>query len=158
MKKCLSLLFALLLLLCLPSCESVRDDIPVQRLADAVGTKIEGFSHLSQASADYIRYCMKSDLSLYDEYLILYPFSGTAYNEIGIFKLAADADGEKALSEIEGYLNFKKKNWDTRYNADEYGKIERARIVRHGRYFLYTILSQAERDAAEKAFADALKR
>lgn len=157
MKKCLSLLLALLLLLCLLSCESVREDIPVQLLADTVGTKIEGFSHLSQASTDYIRYCMNSDLSLYDEYLILYPFSGTAYNEIGIFKLAAGANGEKALSEIEGYLNFKKKNWDTRYNADEYGKIERARIVRHGRYFLYTILSQAERDAAEKAFSDALK-
>ena len=158
MKKCLSMLLALLLLLCLPSCESVRDDIPVQLLADAVGAKIEGFSHLSQASTDYIRYCMNSDLSLYDEYLILYPFSGTAYNEIGIFKLAAGANGEKALSEIEGYLNFKKKNWDTRYNADEYGKIESARIVRCGRYFLYTILTTAERDAAEKAFSDALKR
>ena len=78
MKKCLSLLLALLLLLCLLSCESVREDIPVQLLADTVGTKIEGFSHLSQASTEYIRYCMNSDLSLYDEYLILYPFSGTA--------------------------------------------------------------------------------
>lgn len=157
MKKYLSMLLALVLPFCLPSCESVRDDVPVQLLADAVGAKIEGFSHLSQASTDYIRYCMKSDLSLYDEYLILYPFSGTAYNEIGIFKLAAEADGEKALSEIDGYLNFRKKNWDTRYNADEYGKIESARIIRRGRYFLYTILSQAERDAAEKAFFDALK-
>lgn len=157
MNKYLFSLIAFALLLCLQSCASVRNDVPVQLLADAVGEKIENFSNLSQASTDYIRYCMKSDLSLYDEYLILYPFSGTAYNEIGIFKLAADADGEKALSELEGYLDFKKKNWDTRYNADEYGKIESARIIRRGRYFLYTILSQAEREAAEKAFADALK-
>lgn len=157
MKRLLSLCLACLLLLSLAACQSVRDDVPVQVIADTVGCKIEGYTHLSPASDDFIRYCMKSDLSLYEEHLVLCPFSGSVYNEIGIFKLLPDADRASALSELETYLAFRKSNWDMRYNADECVKIEHARVVTCGRYLFFAVLSDAERAAAESAFRAALQ-
>lgn len=156
MKRLLSLCLVCLLLPSLAAC-GVRDDVPVQVIADTVGCKIEGYAHLSSASDDFIRYCMKSDLSLYEEHLILCPFSGSAYNEIGIFKLTPDADRSRALSELEAYLAFRKLNWDMRYNADECVKIEHARVVTCGRYLFFAVLSDSERAAAENAFRAALQ-
>ncbi len=100
---------------------------------------------------------MKSDLSLYEEHLILCPFSGSSYNEIGIFKLTPDADRESALSEVRAYLAFRRANWDMRYNADECIKVEHARVISRGRYLFFAILSDAERNAAESAFCAALQ-
>ena len=157
MKRLLSVCLVCLTLFSLAGCGAVRDDVPVQVIADAVGNAVEGYMHLSPASDDFIRYCMKSDLSLYEEHLILCPFSGSSYNEIGIFKLTPDADREKALSEVHAYLAFRKANWDMRYNADECSKVERARVVSCGRYLFFTILSDAERTAAESAFRTALQ-
>lgn len=157
MKRLLFVCLVCLTLFSLAGCGAVRDDVPVQVIADAVGNAVEGYMHLSPASDDFIRYCMKSDLSLYEEHLILCPFSGSSYNEIGIFKLTPDADHEKALSEVHAYLAFRKANWDMRYNADECSKVERARVVSCGRYLFFTILSDAERTAAESAFRTALQ-
>lgn len=157
MKRLLVLCLAVCLLLPLAACQRVRDDVPVQIIADAVGSKIEGYANLSAASDDYLRYCMKSDLSLYEEHLLLCPFAGHVYNEIGIFKLMPEADREQALSELQGYLDFRTANWDMRYKADECTKVEHARVLARGRYCFFAILSDAERTAAEKAFAAALQ-
>ena len=157
MNRLLSICLVCLLLLSFAAC-GVRDDVPVQVIADTVGCKLESYAHLSPASDDFIRYCMKSDLSLYEEHLVLCPFSGSAYNEIGLFKLAPDADREEALSELDAYLAFRKTNWDMRYSADECIKIEHARVVSCGRYLFFAILSDAERAAAESAFRTALQK
>ena len=90
----------LLLSLLLSSCAMSEREIPIQVIADSVGACIEGYEHLSPASISSMQYCMKSDLSLYREYLILYPFSGTEYNEFGIFLLKDGAEKEKAKHEI----------------------------------------------------------
>ena len=100
---------------------------------------------------------MKSDLTLYEEHLLLCPFAGQVYNEIGIFKLMPDASREQALSELQGYLDFRTANLDMRYKADECAKAEHARVLVCGRYCFFAILSDAERAAAEKAFAAALQ-
>lgn len=150
----------LLLLLCLlfNACAQVNDAVPVQILADALGKEIDGYENLSQASPDYIGYCMSSDLALYEEYIVLYPFAGTVYNEIGIFKLKDASGMENGIAEIKHYLAFKKQNWDTRYRRDELSKIENATIVCEGRYLLYTILSPEEGKAVCKRFKEELKR
>ena len=44
-----------------------------------------------------------------------------------------------------------------RYKADECAKAEHARVLVCGRYCFFAILSDAERTAAEKAFAAALQ-
>ena len=61
MKRLLVLCLAVFLLFPLTACQRIRDDVPVQIIADAVGSKIEGYANLSAASDDYLRYCMKSD-------------------------------------------------------------------------------------------------
>ena len=157
MKRLLVLCLAVFLLFPLTACQRIRDDVPVQIIADAVGSKIEGYANLSAASDDYLRYCMKSNLTLYEEHLLLCPFAGQIYNEIGIFKLMPDADRAQALSELQGYLAFRTANWDMRYKADECAKAEHARVLVCGRYCFFAILSDAERAAAEKAFAAALQ-
>ena len=149
---CFLLLFGLLL----TSCAQVNDAVPVQILADALGEEIRGYADLGQASSDYIGYCMSSDLALYEEYIVLYPFAGTVYNEIGIFKLKDTSQKEDGIAEVKRYLAFKKENWDTRYRSDEFSKIENAAVVCHGRYILYTILSPKESKAVCERFKQAL--
>ena len=154
MKK---LSIALLICLLLASCSPIKDDMPVQILAAELSDEISGFENLTEASADYIKYCMKSDLSLYSEYIVLYPFAGTTYNEIGIFKVKNADDIDKGVKEVNNYLNFKKENWDTRYLGDEFKKIENAKITPFGQYILYTILSENESKDVIEEFKDELK-
>lgn len=153
-KVCLLLIFCFLF----TSCSLVKDDMPVQLLAMAIGEKIEGFSNLAEASTDYIKYCMSSDLSLYSEYIVLYPFSGSKYNEIGIFKVRDKNNLQKGINEVNNYLKFKKSNWDTRYMGEEFKKIETAKIKSCGHYILYTILSESESKSAVRKFEKMLKR
>ena len=141
----------------LVACAPTNDAVPVQILADALGEKIQGYTDLGPASSDYIAYCMGSDLSLYEEYIVLYPFAGTVYNEIGIFKLKDRSRKEDGIAEIKRYLAFKKENWDTRYRKDELAKIDNASVVCIGRYLLYTILSPTESEAVRKQFEAELK-
>lgn len=151
------LFIAVMICLLLPSCASAQKDLPVQILGQTLGTEIENFENLGIASVDYLRYCMQSDLSLYDEYLVLYPFAGTEYKEIGIFKLKDASDKASAKTEILAYLAFKEKNWDTRYNGDEFSKIQNAKIIIGGRYILYTILAPEESDRVIRAFKAAIQ-
>ena len=155
MKK---LCILLILFFLFSSCSMIKDDMPVQLLSMAIGEKIEGFENLAEASTDYIKYCMGSDLSLYSEYIVMYPFSGTKYNEIGLFKVKDKKDLQKGINEVENYLKFKKSNWDTRYMGEEFKKIETAQIKSCGHYILYTILSESENKSAVRRFEKMLKR
>ena len=44
------ILFFLTLLMLLPSCTKIRDDIPIQLLAQSVGEEIKGFENISPAA------------------------------------------------------------------------------------------------------------
>lgn len=155
MKK---LCFLLVLCFLFTACAAIKDDMPVQLLAMSLGEKIEGFENLAEASSDYIKYCMSSDLSLYSEYIVLYPFAGTKYNEIGIFKVRDKGEIQNGIKEVEKYLLFKKSNWDTRYMGEEFKKIENAKVTAYGNYILYTVLSENEAKTAIKTFKKMLSR
>lgn len=141
----------------LTACGTVSADVPVQVIADCVGSRLEEYAQLSAASDDYIRYCMKSDLSLYEEHLLLCPYAGSNYTEIGIFKLTAEADRDAACAELMRYLDFKQKNWDMRYRANDFVQIAHARVLMRGRYCFFAIVSDEARAAVEHAFVDALR-
>ncbi len=113
---------------------------------------------MSEASTDYIKYCTGNDLSIFSEYIILYPFSGTEYNEYGIFKVSEKQNAKKGIDVIKTYLSFKKSNWDTRYMGEEYTKICNAKITSKGDYILYTILSDEESKSVEKLFGKLLTK
>ncbi len=153
-KLCILLVFCFLF----TACSAVKDDMPVQLLAMSIGKKINGFENLAEASSDYIKYCMNSDLSLYSEYIVLYPFAGTKYNEIGIFKVRDKGEIQNGIKEVEKYLLFKKSNWDTRYMGEEFDKIKNAKVTAYGNYILYTILSENEAKTAIKNFKKMLSR
>ena len=152
-KLCISMVLCLLL----TSCSKVKDDVPVQILATELGNEIDGYNNMAEASTDYINYCMNSDLSLYSEYIVLYPFAGTVYNEFGIFKVKNSDDIDKGIEEVKYYLNFKKENWDTRYLGEEFAKIEKAEVTTFGKYILYTILGDEEKKDVIDEFKENLK-
>ena len=141
----------------LTSCTAVKDTVPVQILAASLGEEIEGFENLAEASTDYIKYCMSSDLSLYSEYIVLYTFAGTEYNEIGIFKVKNTSDTKAGAKEAERYLKFKKDNWDNRYRGDESKKIENAKVTVLCNYILYNVLEEKEASMVTKKFQSLLK-
>ena len=155
MKKTSAIFLVCLLLF---SCSPVKTTVPVQIIAGCLKERIEGFEHLSEASEDYIKYCTQGDLSAFSEYIVLYPFSGEKYNELGVFKVSDTHNVDDGVSVIRKYLSFKKSNWDTRYNGDEYNKICNATITTQGKYILFTILSDEDSKTTIKLFKKLLKK
>ncbi len=150
-------IFIIALCIFITSCTTAKDTVPVQIIAEYIGTEINGFENLAEASEDYIKYCMKSELELYSEYIVLYPFAGNTYNEFGIFKVHKEDDIKRGIEEIRGYLAFKTENWDTRYMGSEFDKIKNAKVYSFGKYILYTILSPNDSKTANERFIYSLK-
>lgn len=149
-------LFSIVILSILITSCSVKKDVPVQIIASSLGEHISNFENMAEASDDYVKYCMNSDMAIFSEYIILYPFSGTEYTEIGIFKISDENKISDGIKIIDGYINFKKENWDTRYMDDEFAKIENAKITSCGPYILYTILDANESKQVIKKFKNQL--
>ena len=153
-KLCIAVIFCMFF----SGCASYKNDVPVQLIATTLCKKIEGSENLAEASPDYIKYCMDSDLSLFSEYIVLYPFAGIEYNEIGIFKVKSLDDIKAATAEIDRYILFKKSNWDTRYLNDEFKKTDNSKPIICGNYIFYTILSKEESNAAINIFEKLIKK
>ena len=89
------------------------------------------------------------------EYIILKNVMGTNIDEFGIFK-AGTMDAAALKEMIDGYLKILQDSW-MNYQPEEKPKLDGAEIKVVGDYVMYVILSDADKDAAFKAFSDALK-
>ena len=77
---------------------------------------------------------------------------GTNINEYGIF-LAKDADQAKTIKDaLNAYLEYRESVWMDEYLPDEKPKLDNAEVLQQGSYVMYTILSDADRDAVNAAF------
>ena len=140
--------FFAIILFCsvLISCSATKEEMPVQILAQKLGEEINDFENLTEASDDYIKKHLNSDLSLYSEYIVLYSSSSAVKNELGIFKVKDMNDISKGMTEVKKYIN-----------ANCSKNIEKASFTRYGKYILFTILSLEESNNVERKFRAELR-
>lgn len=155
MTKALSLLLAALMLtglLC--ACGGSAKNVPVSELSEKVCAAL-GKTDMTDPGANYVKGYMKHDASELGEYVIMKNVMGTSIDEFGIFK-AGDLSTDALKEMIEGYLQILVDSW-MNYQPEEKPKLDGAEIKVVGDYVMYTILSDADREAAFGAFSDALK-
>lgn len=145
---------ALLLLVCmLCACSSGKSakTPEMQVVADAVGASID-ISDMSQIPDEYVENIMGIALDGYVSRNTLMSAVGTNINEYGIF-LAKDADQAKTIKDaLNAYLEYRESVWMDEYLPDEKPKLDNAEVWQQGNYVMYTILSDADRDAVNAAF------
>ena len=129
-------------------------DVPVKELADKV-TAALGKSDMADPGANYVKGYMRRSPEEIGDYIILKNVMGTNIDEFGIFK-AGTMDAAAIKEMIDGYIKILQDSW-MNYQPEEEPKLKGAEVKTVGDYVMYVILSDADKDAAFKAFTDALK-
>ena len=155
-KKLISLLLAVAALAALlAGCGGSKvKDVPVNELADKVCAAL-GKSDMADPGANYVKGYMKHSPEEIGDYVILKNVMGTSIDEFGVFK-AGTMDAAAIKEMIEGYLKILQDSW-MNYQPEEEPKLKGAEIRTVGDYVMYTILSDADKETAFKAFESALK-
>ena len=134
-----------------------QQDVALDDLSAAIEGRIEGSESLVYPGDSYIAGRMKLNKDELGEFVIKIG-SGANINEYGVFK-AADADGAKAIAaELEAYLARRIDEWMPEYMPEEFPKLENAEVRQDGAYVVYTILSDAEREAVFSEFESMLTK
>ena len=134
-----------------------RNDVSLADLSAAIESKIEDSGNLVSPGENYIRGSMNLDPQNLGEYVIKICSMGTNINEYGVFKAENETDAQSLAASLEAYLAERNEAWMPEYLPDQYPKLKDAAVKQNGVYVLYTILTDAERSAAEAAFLDMLK-
>ena len=155
-KKYISLLLAVCALAALlAGCGGAKTkNVPVKDLSDAVCAAL-GKSDMADPGANYVKGYMKHSPEEIGDYIILKNVIGTNIDEFGIFK-AGTMDAAALKTMIEGYIKILQDSW-MNYQPEEEPKLKGAEIRTVGDYVMYTILSDADKETAFKAFESALK-
>ena len=156
LKKLLALLLiAATLITLLAACGgSSEKDVPVADLASAVEKAI-GNSGMVDPGDSYVKGYMKRSAEELGDYTIRKTVVGTSIDEFGVFR-AGKLTTAELKSMIEAYLKLLQDAW-MNYQPEEKPKLDGARITVEGSYVLYTILDDADSEAAVKALKAALK-
>ncbi len=155
LQKIISLLLAAAALCALlAGCGSTAKNVPVSELADKVCAAL-GKSDMADPGANYVRGYMRRTPDEIGEYIILKNVMGTNIDEFGIFK-AGTMDAAALKEMIDGYIKILQDSW-MNYQPEEEPKLKGAEVRTVGDYVMYVILSDADKDAAFKAFQTALK-
>ena len=163
MKRIITCLLALLMLLSLASCEKNNDanyknDVEVNALADAAVAVLN----------PEIKYLVPDEYYLADyfttpDYVTSYTLRramiGNNLNEFGIY-LVKDGKTAEMKKVLTGYLETcynTNKEWYNGYIPQEVPKLRDAEVKVFGNYVVYVILNEADRAAVLDAIKDALQ-
>lgn len=151
-----ALLSAVLLLLLLAACGGgSAKDVPVDKVADAVAAAIGKTDSLAALDANFLGLTRLSADAL-GEHAILINAYGANIDEIGVFK-AGSMNTKDLKATVDDYLARRVDTWMEEYMPEEKPKLTNAEVRTNGDYVMYCILSDADKDAAFKAFDAALK-
>ena len=149
MKKLLSLLVLAALLL-LPACGddtvTYKTDVSAQEIMDACAAPLASFSLLSTVDEDYMTYRMMLDPATVESYSVYIQNAGTSIDEVGIFQTVSD-DTAAVTAMVENYLTRRNEEWTGQYLVEEYPKLENAECRVIGRYVVYGILSDTDKES-----------
>lgn len=136
---------------------AVKSDIAVTDIAAAIEANLSDAALLTAVDSDYIEGMTDIDLTGVEEYILKVQTSGSAVTSYGVFKTSEEnSDALKAT--LQGYIDTLEANWESfNYLPGELPKLKAAKAIKIGGYAMFVIAADSERQAAEKAFTDALK-
>ena len=161
MKKLISIIIIAATLLAIVSCgekaASYKTDVSVAALAEAADKVIASADTLNGITdSEYIKNNEIAS-SGYEEAIVKVAASGTALDEYGIFKASDDASAESLKNQLTDYLKLRADNWmDGCMPEEEHPKVDKATVKVMGRYVVYCILSDSEKEAVFTAIDNIL--
>ncbi len=138
-------LTALLLFSCADDTVTYKMDVPAVSVLETCASPLASFSLLSPADEDYITYRMMLNTTTVDSYAVYIQNAGTSIDEIGIFQCASE-DTAAVVAMVEDYLTRRNEEWTGQYLVEEYPKLENAEYRVIGRYVVYGILSDEDKE------------
>lgn len=153
-KKRYLILTLVIVLLLLPSCEKDKfsDSLSCEELGDKIELVCADGLDYEEYDEEYLSFFF-DDLSLCDDFCIIYSESTNDINEFGIFRSSNDENTEKVIEMAEDYINDTQEGqraFISSYAPEELPKLDSAEVRRFGRYVVYSIASP---DTAKKAFS-----
>ena len=157
--RLLSLLLAVVLLsACGAGAARVRDDVPVDELAEKLLSGLSASEDLAKMNDSYLAGMMGLDLSKFEGSAVYISAMGTNIDEFGVFKVADGFSADEAAAQIEQYLQMRRDTFMKEYTPEEKPKLEKAQVKTLGSYVIYGILSETERKAAFGTFETELTK
>ena len=138
-------LSALLLTACADDTVTYKTDAAAVSVLEACASPLASYALLSPADEDYITYRMMLDTSTVESYAVYIQNAGTSIDEIGIFQCPSD-DTAAITAMVEDYLSRRNDEWTGQYLVEEYPKLENAEYRVIGRYVVYGILSDTDKE------------
>lgn len=136
---------------------SIRDDVPVSQLEEAVDAVVNTDGNLVSAPESHVTGFMKMTDTDYEEYTVKINSKGINIDEYGIFK-GKDSEQAKSIKKfVDDYIQLRKDTWIAEYMPEEYPKLENSEVKVLGSYVMYAILSDESRSSVFTAFENALK-
>jgi len=155
MKKALSLLAALALILSISACgggSNIRDDVKVTELSEMVSKAVVDNETMISVDDNYLKNLMQLNKGISAEHIVMVNPSGTKIGEYGIFKGGNQAETKELAKEVDTYLKMVNDNFMEEYNVEERPKVRDAEYKTVGNYVMYAILSESEKTEAFKIF------
>lgn len=149
---------ALVMVMLLCACGSGKGkDVPVDDVVAAVDEALGKDESLVAVDENYIKGYMKMDVADYDGFTVKINAYGANIDEYGVFRAKDSSQAKEIKSAVESYLQLRVDSWMDEYMPEEKPKLTAAEVKTNGNYVMYSILSDADKQAAFGAFDGALK-
>ena len=139
--------------------EEEKDEIVEVDIKAFANTIIEERADVSlvEMTEGYVIGVMNFDLTKVSEYVVCVDASGTTVDEFGIFKANAET-GEEVETMLTEYLEMRIDTWMDEYMPEEKPKVENAKIINNGDYYIYAILGDSEKEQFLGKFEEAVSK
>ena len=145
MKRILSLILIAVIALAVVSCGG-------KALAEAADKVIAASSGMTGMTTEYVENSLGIAASGFEEGIVKVTASGSTMDEYGIFKASSDDTVEALKGQVETYLKTRVDTWMPGcMPEEEHSKVENASVKVIGRYVVYGILSDTEKEAVFSA-------
>ncbi|MBR5262068.1 MAG: DUF4358 domain-containing protein [Oscillospiraceae bacterium] len=135
---------------------TVRSDVPASDISAAVEAAISS-EGLIQVDESYILGRMQIDTAKCSDYVVKITSIGTAIDEYGIFRAADEASAKEVTEQVKAYFERYLASWMDEYRPEEKPKLQAAEVHTEGVYVFYTIMGEADADAALAALNSLIK-
>lgn len=149
-------------LLCAAGCRQAqyRDDVSCEAITDAICEKIKDDEEFLPFGEEHIRFSFE-DTDRFADKSLVYSARGENIDEIGIFLAGSDEDVDELRRLCAQYVNTlreEQRAFVASYAPREATKLDAATVRVFGRYVVYTVLSEDDRDKAFETIEERLRK
>ena len=154
--KTLKISLILMLVFSFSSCQAMRSDLTAVDMKNALTSLVSGADTYVACSERYLASVFDLSVEVLPDHACVRD-ADLSQNELGVFACENEAEAKELVTLIREGLTKRSLHFDDRYFNGEKTKIERAEAVQMGRYVLYCILEDGEKNAVIQQFYNILK-